>query len=121
MYVGLHRYKYKGALPQNMDGGSTEGGNQNSEVHIKTVLDDKDVMYVDRIVESCEGGALRLHDLDSAVIGVSNNGLLCYQHSKMLKIFMDQGMTADEAQEFIDYNVMGLMPNGKGFVMVYDE
>ena len=103
-----------------MDGRSTEGSDKDSEVHIKTVLDDKNVMYVDRCIESCEDGALRLHDLDSAVIGVSHDGLLCYLHSKVLKVFMNQGMDVDEASEFIDYNVMGLMPNGKGFVMVYD-
>ena len=78
-------------------------------------------MYVDRCIESCEDGALRLHNLDSAVLGVLHDGLLCYSHSKMLDIFINQGMTADESEEFIDYNVMGLMPNGKGFVMVYDE
>ena len=31
------------------------------------------------------------------------------------------GMTQDEAIEWVDYNVMGVQCNGKGFIMMYDR
>ena len=45
-------------------------------------------------------------DLDDAVIGMTDNGNVAYDVSKIHDIFMSQGMTLDEAIEFTEYNVL---------------
>ena len=64
--------------------------------------------------------ALILDGLDDAIAGASDSGLLIYDYSTMVKIFEKQGMTVDEAVEWIDYNVMGVQCNGDGFIMMYE-
>jgi hypothetical protein len=67
-------------------------------------------------------GALILDGLDDALVGVSDCGRLIYDYNKTVKIFMNRdGMTTEEAIEWIDYNVMGVQCNGKGFIMMYDR
>ena len=66
--------------------------------------------------------ALILHNLNDAIAGVSDSGLLIYDYKKTIKIFMDkEGMTEEEAEERVDYNVMGVQCNGNGFIMMYDR
>lgn len=66
--------------------------------------------------------ALILHNLNDAIAGVSDSGLLIYDYKKTIKIFMDkEGMTEEEAEEWVDYNVMGVQCNGAGFIMMYDR
>ena len=65
--------------------------------------------------------ALILDGLEKAIAGESDCGRLIYDHNKMLTIFMVRdGMTDEEALEWIDFNVMGVQPNGAGFIMMYD-
>ncbi len=66
-------------------------------------------------------GALILHGLEDAVAGVSDGGLLIYDYNKVVKVFEKQGMTVEEAVEWIDYNVMGVQCNGEGFIMMYEH
>ena len=66
-------------------------------------------------------GALILDGLDDAIAGVSDDGILIYDHNKMVKVFEKQGMTVEEAVEWIDYNVMGVQGNGEGFIMMYEH
>ena len=67
-------------------------------------------------------GALYLHGLDDAIAGASDCGRLIYDYNKTVKIFMERdGMTTEEAIEWIDYNVMGVQCNGKGFIVLYDH
>ena len=67
-------------------------------------------------------GALYLHGLDDAIAGASDCGRLIYDYNKTVKIFMERdGMTTEEAIEWIDYNVMGVQCNEKGFIMMYDR
>ena len=66
-------------------------------------------------------GALILHGLDNAIAGESDCGRLIYDYNKMLRIFIREGMSQDEAIEWIDYNVMGVQCNGKGFIVLYDH
>ena len=67
-------------------------------------------------------GALILDGLDDALVGVSDCGRLIYDYNKTVKIFMNRdGMTTEEAIEWIDYNVMGVQCNAKGFIMMYDR
>jgi len=49
--------------------------------------------------------------------------LACYSHSKAVKVLVDRdGMSEDEAQEFIDFNVTGAWvgPNTPIFVIDYE-
>lgn len=58
-------------------------------------------------------GAIVLDGLDSAVIGVTqefgNGPRLLYSKNKILQILEERdGMTHTEAEEFYDYNILGL-------------
>lgn len=50
-------------------------------------------------------------DYDSAIIGVDENGRVVYDYYKMVQDLMDQdGMTRDEAVEFLEYNTIRALP-----------
>lgn len=50
-------------------------------------------------------------DFDSAIIGVSFDGNVIYDFNLMVKHLMDEdGMTEEEAIEFIDYNTVRSLP-----------
>ena len=66
-------------------------------------------------------GALILTGLDDTIAGVSDSGLLIYDYQKMVLFYEKQGMTTEEAVEWIDYNVMGVQCNGEGFIMMYEH
>ncbi len=57
-------------------------------------------------------GAVILSDLDNAIIGIVedfNGRRILYSKSKILNILMVRdGMTMDEAEEYYDYNILGL-------------
>ena len=73
--------------------------------------------YIDR----ADPEAIRFEGLDYAIIGTDHNGLLVYDFDRMIDIFTtEQGMTQDEAIEWIDYNVLGVM-GGKGFTILYSN
>ncbi len=65
--------------------------------------------------------AIMLDGLEDAIAGESDCGRLIYDYNKMLRIFIRQGMSETEAIEWIDYNVMGVQCNGKGFIVLYDH
>lgn len=76
---------------------------------------------ITEIVENLHEEALILEGLDDCILGYSEDGILIYSYTRMIDHFTEEdGMTVDEAAEWIDYNVMGLMPNGMGFIMCYD-
>ena len=66
-------------------------------------------------------GALILTGLGDTIAGVSDEGLLIYDYQKMVLFYEKQGMTTEEAVEWIDYNVMGVQCNGEGFIMMYEH
>ena len=74
------------------------------------------------VIDGCDKlreGALVLTGLDDAIAGVSDCGRLIYDYKKVLKVFMDRdGMDYDEAEEWVGHNVMGVQPNGAGFIMM---
>jgi len=70
-------------------------------------------------LESSDPRAIRFENLDDAVVGTDHNGYLVYDYNIMNRIFVNQGMTEEEAVEWIDYNVIGTM-GGEGFVIVFD-
>jgi hypothetical protein len=57
-------------------------------------------------------GAVILSDLDTAIIGIVedfNGRRILYSKEKILNILMVRdGMTMDEAEEYYDYNILGL-------------
>lgn len=57
-------------------------------------------------------GAIILSDLDNAIIGIVedfNGRRILYSKTKILNILMVRdGMTMDEAEEYYDYNILGL-------------
>jgi hypothetical protein len=66
--------------------------------------------------------ALILDGLNDAIAGSSDCGRLIYDYQKMLALFMKrENWTEEEAEEWVEYNVMGVQPNGKGFIMMYDR
>jgi hypothetical protein len=54
--------------------------------------------------------AIRFHGCDKAVIGTDQRGYLVYDYWKLIKVFKKQGMTEEEAAEWISFNVVGTLP-----------
>jgi hypothetical protein len=76
---------------------------------------------ITEIAEYLHDEALVLEGLDDCILGYSEDGILIYSYTRMLDHFTEiDGMSQEEAAEWIDYNVMGLMPNGLGFIVCYE-
>ena len=77
-------------------------------------------MIIDEIQHLLDDEAIILDGLDEAIMGYSQDGLLIYGYELMLDIFMKQNdWTQLEAEEWIDFNVLGLLNNGLGFVVCF--
>lgn len=64
-------------------------------------------------IDNYAEGAVRLDGLDKAIIGITEefggNRRLLYNKSEILEILRSRdGMTYSEAEEFYDYNILGL-------------
>ena len=78
-------------------------------------------MEIKEIAQYLEDEALVLEGLDDCILGYSHEGTLIYSHTKMVDHFIEiEGMSEEEALEWIDFNVLGLLCNGLGFVMCYE-
>lgn len=44
---------------------------------------------------------------DDALIGITPNGEAVYSIEKLWDVFIAQGMTEEEAVEWVDYNILG--------------
>jgi len=76
---------------------------------------------LDIYLEGADPEAIRFDDLDYAIVGTDQNGLLVYDYDRMIKYFMsEQDMKLEEAIEWIDYNVVGVM-GGQGFTILYSN
>lgn len=51
-----------------------------------------------------------LDGCDAAIMGYTEEGRVAYDYERLVGVFMDQGMSLEEAREWIDYNVLGLGP-----------
>lgn len=49
-------------------------------------------------------------DYDSAIIGVDSYGRVIYDFEKMVECLKEEGMTDEEAIEFIEYNTVRALP-----------
>lgn len=66
----------------------------------------------ERIAERCGAETIMLDDCDDAIIGVST-GLCCqdrvvYSYSKLVDVFVAQGMMHEEAVEWVEFNIVGM-------------
>ena len=76
---------------------------------------------IDEYLELADPEAIRFEGLDYAIVGTDHNGFLVYDYDRMVETFVvDSEMTVDEAIEWIDYNVMGVM-GGQGFTVLYSK
>jgi len=69
-------------------------------------------------LEMCDPEAIRFTGLDDAILGTNQNGELVYSFELMIDSFMEEGMSYEEAVEWIDYNVVSIM-GGQGFTILY--
>ena len=77
-------------------------------------------MIIEEIRHLLDDEAIVLDGLDEAIMGYSQDGLLIYGYDLMLNLFMKQNeWTQLEAEEWIDFNVLGLLNNGLGFVVCF--
>jgi hypothetical protein len=61
-----------------------------------------------------------------AIIGLSDDGALCYQYEKMIECLMEEdGMDYEGAMEFIDYNTIRALPYASSMgirpIVVYND
>jgi len=68
-------------------------------------------------LEELSDGAIIFDDCESAIVGRDDNGYAVYSHEKLIEIFESQGMTQDEAIEWIDYNIAGVCP--RNYTILY--
>jgi len=80
-------------------------------------MNDKSI-ELEELLSHCEPDAIRFEGLDEAIVGICHKGFIIYDYDKMASIFEGMGMSAEEAVEWIDYNVIGTMA-GEGFTVMY--
>lgn len=78
---------------------------------------DEPLLTIDSLKDYlCELGyedavVLESPDYLSAVVGVSDDGRVIYSYTRMLEhLVLTDGMTYEEAAEFVDYNTLGALP-----------
>jgi len=75
-------------------------------------------MDIDNYKEYLDDHAVRLDGCDVAIIGYDHNGYIAYSYYRLVAVFITQGMTNDEAVEWIEYNVLPTNA-GQCFTIVY--
>ena len=75
------------------------------------------IMNIEYITECLTEGAIILDGLDGCILGYSDTGLLIYSYDKLIESFCADGMSQEEAYEWVDYNILGLLGNGEGFII----
>lgn len=64
--------------------------------------------------------AIQFEGLDYAIVGTTHEGYFVYDYDRMIECFVEDGMTLEDAIEWIDFNVIGINA-GKGFVILYSN
>lgn len=62
----------------------------------------------------------------NAIIGITDDGALCYSYEKMIECLMEEDkMEQEDAMEFIDYNTIRALPYASSMgvrpIVVYDS
>jgi len=78
----------------------------------------KPISDIERHLDCCDDEAIRFDGLDDAVIGTDHDGNLVYEYEIMIRLFVEQGMTEEEAEEWINFNVIGTN-GGYGFTVLF--
>ena len=80
-------------------------------------------MIVD--IDSYAEGAIILDGFNDAIVGITEEfgGIkrLLYSKDKILKILQENLMTQSEAEEYYDYNILGLYANNQNPIFLYLE
>jgi hypothetical protein len=63
-------------------------------------------MTPEEIKELADPEAIVWNEFDNAIVGVDNMGRLVYDINKMISILVNDDMTEEEAQEYLDFNVL---------------
>ena len=63
--------------------------------------------------------AIKFDGLDDCIIGVDQRGFIVYCHDKMVDHFQKDGMSIEEAFEYISFNVVGIKPDN--YTVVYNS
>ena len=78
----------------------------------------KPISDIERHLDCCDDEAIRFDGLDDAVVGTDHNGNLVYEYEIMTRLFVEQRMSEEEAEEWINYNVIGTN-GGYGFTILF--
>jgi hypothetical protein len=78
----------------------------------------KPISDIERHLDCCDDEAIRFDGLDDAVVGTDHDGNLVYEYEIMTRLFVEQGMTEGEAEEWINFNVIGTN-GGYGFTILF--
>ena len=78
----------------------------------------KPISDIDRHLDCCNDEAIRFDGLDDAVVGTDHDGNLVYEYEIMTRLFVEQGMTEVVAEEWINFNVIGIN-GGYGFTILF--
>tara|TARA_Y100000114_G_C11670246_1_gene283420 strand:- start:47 stop:319 length:273 start_codon:yes stop_codon:yes gene_type:complete len=71
------------------------------------------------IAEHLAEDAMKLDNLNDAIIGVTTQGYLVYCYDKIVDHFVkEDGMEREEAIEYADFNVVGLDGNGNWIIVM---
>ena len=62
--------------------------------------------------------AIKFEGLDKCIVGIDQRGFLVYSYNKIVDHFKGDGMSIEEAMEYIDFNVLGIKPDY--YTVVYD-
>ena len=66
--------------------------------------------------------AIQLDGCDSAILGITDEGVLCYSYELLIDVFVSRdGMQPDEALEWVEFNVLRLQGHGGKFHVVYTD
>ena len=52
--------------------------------------------------------ASKLDGLNGCIIGTDPDGYLVYSYAELCRHYYDEGMSFEEAVEYVDYNILGL-------------
>ena len=74
---------------------------------------------LEKIQDSLAEDALKLDNLDEAIIGVTQGGYVVYSYDKIIEKLVEWELVESDAQEWYDYNILGLEGNGN-WVIVYE-
>jgi hypothetical protein len=77
-------------------------------------------------IDEMAEGAIKLDGLDDAILGIveefGNSPRILYSKNKILNILSERdGMTWSEAEEFYDYNILGLYAGEQNPVFLITE